>query len=128
VRQEVLERHPDALGRRRGHVGLDEPRRHRVRGHPEPTELDGEGLGEALEPRLGRGVVGLPAVALRRRRRQVDDPAVLLGRHVGLARAGHEEGALEVHRHHGVPVALGHLEDEVVADDAGVVDEHHRRA
>ena len=47
--------------------------------------------------------------------------------HVRLAGLGHQEGALEVHVHHGVPVVLGHLEDQVVADDAGVVDEHDRR-
>ena len=48
--------------------------------------------------------------------------------HVRLAGLGHEERALEVHVHDGVPVGLGHLEDQVVADDARVVDEHDGRA
>ena len=46
--------------------------------------------------------------------------------HVRLAGPGHQERALEVHVHDGVPVVLGHLEDQVVADDAGVVDQHRR--
>ena len=33
-----------------------------------------------------------------------------------------------MHRHDGVPVVLGHLEQQVVADDAGVVDEDVKAA
>src|SRR5690606_32319189 len=59
---------------------------------------------------------------------QVDDAAEALLGHVRLGRPAHQEGAAQVHVHHGVPVLLGHLEQEVVPDDAGVVDQDHRRA
>ena len=48
----------------------------------ERAELDGQRLGQALQPRLGRRVVRLAAVAERRRRRHRDDPAVLRCDHV----------------------------------------------
>ena len=40
----------------------------------------------------------------------------------------HQERAAQVHRHDRVPVVVGHLEQQVVAQDAGVVDQHDRRA
>jgi hypothetical protein len=49
-------------------------------------------------------------------------------RHVRLARLGHEEGAAQVHAHDGVPVVHRHLEQHVVADDAGVVHQERRGA
>ena len=60
-----LEGDADPLGGGRGHVGDDEAGRDRVRGDPELAQLDGQGLGEALQAGLGRGVVGLAAVAER---------------------------------------------------------------
>ena len=40
----------------------------------------------------------------------------------------HQERAAQVDVHDGVPVVGAHLEEHVVADDAGVVDEHRRGA
>ena len=79
---EVLERHAEPGGGRGRHVGGDEAGRHRVGGDAELAEFDGEGLGEALHPGFGRGVVGLAPVAERRTGGQVDDPAVPLIHHV----------------------------------------------
>ncbi len=62
---EVLEPHFHPGRGRRGHVRGDEPRGHGVRGDAERAELDGQGLGEALQPGLGRGVVNLPAATQR---------------------------------------------------------------
>ena len=101
----------------------DEARGDGVRGDAELPEFLGERLGEPLQARLDRGVVGLTAVAQGRAGRQRDDTAEPLLDHVLLAGLGHEERALEVHVHHGVPVGLGHPEDQVVAEDARVVDE-----
>ena len=50
---EVLEPHFHPGRGRRGHIGGDEPRGHCVRGDAERAELDGQGLGEALQPGLG---------------------------------------------------------------------------
>ena len=118
--------HAHALGGRLGHLGLDEAGGDRVGGDAELAQLDGEGLGEALQAGLGRRVVGLAAVAQRRGAGEVDDPAPLGLDHVLLRGAGHEEGAAQVHVHDRVPVGVGHLEQHVVADDAGVVDQHRR--
>src|SRR6185503_5237021 len=46
---EVLERHAEPLGGGRGHVGLDETGGDRVDGDAELAQLDGQGLGEALQ-------------------------------------------------------------------------------
>jgi hypothetical protein len=118
----------DPLGGRAGHVGDDEARRHRVGRDAVPAQLDREGLREALQPGLGGGVVGLPAVAQRRGARQVHDPAPAGLDHVRLDGAGDQERAAQVHRHDGVPVGVAHLEQQVVAGDAGVVHQHGRRA
>ena len=67
-RQEFLERHAfirSAVCRSMS-VAM-KPGRDRVRGDVVPAELDREGLREALQARLGRGVVGLAAVAERAR-------------------------------------------------------------
>jgi hypothetical protein len=47
--------------------------------------------------------------------------------HVLLRLAAHEEGAAQVHVHDGVPALDGHLEQQVVAQHARVVDEDQRR-
>ena len=61
---------PDPGRGGRGHVGGDEPGRDRVGGDAELAQLLGQGLGEALQARLGRGVVdlarGCPARSWRR--------------------------------------------------------------
>ncbi len=119
---------PDPLGGRPGHVADDEPGSDAVGRDAEPAQLDGEGLREALQPGLRRGVVGLAAVAQRRRARHVDDPAPRRRHHVLLHRPGHQERPAQVHVHHDVPVQLRHPEQQVVPGDARVVDQHGGRA
>src|SRR5262249_28836359 len=55
------------------HVGGDEAGGDRVDGYSERAQLDGERLGEALQARLGRRVVGLAPVAEGRCRGEADD-------------------------------------------------------
>src|SRR6201996_8653857 len=64
------------------------------------------------------------AVAQRGTGRGFHDPPVLGLDHVLLGGPAHQEAALEVHVQHGVPVVVGHLEQQVVAEQAGVVDQH----
>src|SRR5262249_24082538 len=125
---EDVERDADPVGGGGGHVGGDEPGRDRVGGDPERAKLDGQGLGEALQAGLGRGGVDLAAVAERGGGGQVDDPAEPLPDHVLPHRPGHEERAAQVHVDDRLPVVVGHLEQEVVADHAGVVHQHGRLA
>jgi crotonobetainyl-CoA:carnitine CoA-transferase CaiB-like acyl-CoA transferase len=47
---------------------------------------------------------------------------------VDLDRPGHQEGTAQVHRDDRVPVGLGHLEQQIVPGDSGVVHEHRRCA
>ena len=124
--QEVLERHVHPLGGLLGHLGGDKAWSHGVRGYAELAQLDCQGLGEALDAGLGGRVVGLTAVALGGRGGQVDDPAMALGSHMRLGGFGHQERAAQVDVHDGVPVLDRHLEDQVVADDAGIVDQDGR--
>src|SRR6266702_3139541 len=81
----------------RGHIGWRGTRPGRVGRDPELTELDGQGLGEALQAGLCRGVVDLAAVAERGGRGQVDDAPEPLPDHVLLHGPGHLEGAAQVH-------------------------------
>ena len=104
-----------------GHLGGDETRSDRVHVDPEPTELEGQRAGEALYTGLRRGVVRLAAVAVRRDAGEVEDLPVLLRHERLLGRLAHQEGALEVHVDHRVPVVLTELEQQVVPGDAGVV-------
>ncbi len=115
------------LRRRLRHVARDEPGRDAVDRDAELAQLDRERLGEALQARLGGGVVGLPAVAQRRRAGQVDDTAEPVLDHVLLHGPRHQERAAQVHAHDHVPVQLGHLEQQVVPGDAGVVHQHEGR-
>ena len=125
-RHEVLER-PRRGRRWRGHVGDDEAGRDGVGGDAELAELDGQGLGEALQTGLGRGVVGLAAVAQRRGGGEVDDAAELRRPPCASGQAlAIRNAPLQVHVHDGVPVGLAHLEQQVVAEDARVVDQDRR--
>ena len=87
-------------------------------------------LGERGDARLGGAVVRLPRVGHQpRRRRGVDDPTrpPAVGFVLGAPERGGEprrrEVTLEVHADDVVPLVLGHVDDQPVAQDAGVVDE-----
>lgn len=56
-------------------------------------------------------------------RRDVDDPAAALRLQVRERRAAAEEGALRVHVHHDIPVALGQFGDRMNADHARAIHE-----
>jgi hypothetical protein len=60
----------------------------------------------------------LPAIAQRGGRGEKDHLSVLLVDHVLLRRPRRQERPLQVRVDDRVPVFVGHLEDEVVADDA----------
>ena len=91
---------------------------------PELAELDGQGLGESLEASLRSGTVCPAAVAQRGDAGKVDDPAPFGFGHVLLGGLAHQERASQVHAHDGIPVVAGHLEQQEVAGDAGVVHQH----
>ncbi len=126
---ELLEAHADALGGGGGHVGDDEAGGDGVGGDAELAELLGEGLGEALETGLGGGVVDLAAVAERRGGGQVDDPAELGVHHVLLDRPCDIRNAPRRCTFMTVSQSdVAHLEEQVVAEHARVVDEDRGRA
>src|SRR5215218_4128007 len=65
---EVVKVHPESGRGLAGHLRLYEAWGDGVHGDPVATKLYGEGLGEALDARFGRRVVGLATVAERTRR------------------------------------------------------------
>ncbi len=119
----------------RGHLGAG-PGADRVDLHAVAGQALRGGEGQRHDAGLGRGVVGLPGRAEEEGLGGgVDDPAVdrALG---GLARrppvhrgsTRHRRVALEVHADDVVPVGLRQAEDHLVAQHAGVVDQHVQRA
>ena len=110
------------------HVGLDEAWRDRVCRHSELAQLQREGLGEANQSSFGCGVVGLAAISECGGRGDVDDATPLRLRHMGLGCPGHQESTAQVNIHDGIPVGGAHLEDQVIPDDAGAVDQHRDRS
>ena len=91
---------------------------------PKPGELLGCRAGEADDAGLGGGVVGLADVAVQAGvRRDVDEAPVPLLPHHRDRGAGHVERAGEVDVEHGLPVGVGELPHDAVAQDAGVVDD-----
>src|SRR5918998_591787 len=120
---ELLEVQAETGGGLPGHLRLDEPGGDGVHRDAVAAELDGEGLGETLEARLGGRVVGLAAVAQSAGRGDVHYPAVSLLDHVLLRGPAAQEGPREMDVEHRPPLLVGHLVEEVVPRYARVVDE-----
>ena len=126
---------PQRRGEVRRHGGGDGPRRHRVDGDAVrrqfPRQEEGEGVdaglggavGRVARPRLlGRVDPGARVAAvLADDRAQVDDAAVALPPHRRDHRLAGQEGALEVHVQHAVPLGLGQRRRGPEGDDAGDV-------
>ena len=107
-----------------GHPGGDEPGRQCVDRDLSGRHLPGYGLGEADEPGLGCGVVGLARIAAYADHRgDVDHAAAVLPYQVGQDVLGAKEGAPQVNFQYLVPLIGGHAEQQAVAVDAGVVDQ-----
>ena len=108
-----------------GHRGHDRSGRDDVAGDVAAGELPGDAAGQAEQARLGRRVVGLAGLAdLAADRRDVHDPAVARLHHPRRRAPDRVERAGEVRVEHGVPVLVGHADEQPVAGDAGVVHEH----
>ena len=94
-----------------------------LRAHAVAAHVAGEGAGEADDALLGGGVVRLAAVAQAGLRGGVhEDAGALLAEDDGGVLA-EVEVALEVDVEDDVPLLLRHVEDHLVAKDAGVVDD-----
>jgi len=82
-------------------------------------------LESAADAELGRGVVGLAEVADQPRGRgHADVAARILALEIGRGGARDVEGAVQVHVDHRFPLLDRHVEEEAVAQDAGVVHHH----
>ncbi len=100
------------------------PGRDRVAGDRPAGQLAGRRLGQADQPGLGRRVVRLAHLArLPGHGGDVDDPAALGLEHRAGDRLGHVERAEQVGLEDLAPGLDGHPHDQVVAGDAGVVDQ-----
>ena len=106
------------------------PGRHRVDGDVARGDFGGERLGHADEARLGGGVIALPRIAGRADHRgDRDDAAPALLHHAAQHGARQAEGGGEIDRDDLIPLVVLHAHEEIVARDAGIVDENvDRRA
>src|SRR6478735_4726845 len=105
------------------HRGGDEAGSHGVHRDAERPQLQRQCRGDALHAGLGRRVVHLTAVAQRRPAGQADDAAVLGLDHRRARRLAAQEQAGQVGCYHRIPVLFGHLEQQIIAGDTGVVDQ-----
>src|SRR5207237_9643613 len=95
----------ELLGENGGDVGLDEAGGYGVGGDVAAGDLAGDGLGEADQARLGRGVVGLAQVAGQAHdARQAYDAAPAVAQHGPQHGAGAAVGRAEVGVHYQVPL------------------------
>ena len=117
------------LGELRGHVGVDEAGGDDVRGDAAAAELARQRAGDADQPGLGRGVVGLAGgPGLPHHARDEDETTAAQPDHA-LGRAPRDaQGADEVRVDDRVDVLVGHPQDQGVAGDAGVGDGDLHRA
>ena len=114
----------DLLGELVRHGGGDVARGDAVDGDPPGCDFPRQGPGKAHDTRLGGGVVGLAGVADEADDGgDVDDPAAAAGNHGFDDCFGEIPAAFEVDADDGVPLLFLHPEEEVVAGDAGVVNE-----
>jgi hypothetical protein len=105
-----------------GHAGLRDRHDH-VGQDAGAGALDGDRVRQADEPHLGGGVVALAEVAEGRVGRGEDEAAVALLLHDRERRLADVEGGLEVDVDDRVEVLPGELEEALVAQEAGVVDD-----
>src|SRR5690606_30684937 len=102
--------------------GFAVARRHRVHGHALARHFARQGHGEAVHAGLGGRVVGLAELAgLAVDRTDVDDAAETARHHTFDRVPAQVEHAVEVDRHHRVPLRALHLAQGGVAGDAGGV-------
>ena len=114
---------------RRDHVGVDIARRDGVDGDAVARAFLGQRLGEAVDARLGGGIIDLAVLAgLAVDRADVDDPAVAARLHAFEHRLGHVEAAAEIGVDDLLPLLVVHALHRRVAGDPGIVDQHVDRA
>ena len=114
----------EGLGQVAGELGVDEPGRDGVARDRPAGQLARRRLGQADEPGLGRGVVGLAHLAgLPGHRGDVHDPAALGLEHRAGHGLGHVERPEQVRLEHLAPALDRHPHDQVVAGHARVVDQ-----
>ena len=104
------------------HVGIDVAWRDGVDGDAEARAFLGQRLGEAVDARLGRGVVDLAILAgLAVDAADIDDAAELGGAHAVEGQLAQVVAGAEVGIDHRIPHVASHACQRTVAGDAGIV-------
>src|SRR5205085_9105696 len=107
------------------HVGVDIARSDSVDRHAGTRAFLRQRLGEAVDARLGGGIIDLPVLpGLAVDRADVDDPAVAAAGHALEHRFGHVEAAAEVDVDDLLPLHAVHPLHGRIAGDSGIVDQH----
>ena len=100
-------------------------RRDAIRGHLVFGHVQRHRLGQRGDAELRRGVIGLAEIADQARGRgHVDVTAGILALEIGRRGARDVERAVQMHVDHRLPFLDRHVEEEAVAQDAGVIHDH----
>src|SRR5262249_55192923 len=107
------------------HSGFDEAGSDRVTSNVARRDLAGDSFGQADESGFGGGVVGLSGLAhLAEDAADVDDASPAQPKHVGDDLLDAEISGSQIRLQDGIPVRALHAHDELIARDAGIVDEN----
>ena len=112
------------VAQNRGHGSFDEAGSDGVAGNVARADFAGDGHGQADQSGLRSGVVGLPRLAhLAENAGDVDDASPALLEHGADDLLDAEIRGSQIGLQDGVPVGALHAHDELIAGDAGVVDQ-----
>src|SRR5271157_523814 len=114
----------ELVAQNRRHGGFDESGSNGVAGNVARADLAGNGHGEADQSCLRRSIVRLPGLShLPEDAGDVDDASPALLEHRADDLLNREVGGSEIGLEDGIPVGALHAHDQLIAGDAGVVDQ-----
>src|SRR5208282_701348 len=108
-----------------GHGGFNEARSHRVAGYIARSQFAGNSHRESDETSFRRSIIRLTSLAhLAEDAGNIDDASPALLQHGAGDLLNTEIRGGEIGLQHGIPVGPFHADDELVAGDAGIVDQN----
>lgn len=120
----LVEWDSNPLGSGHRHIGCDESWCDCVNGDTILAKLDGKRFRESHKSGLSGRIIRLATVTKCRCAGDVYDSSPLRINHILLSCPAHEESTSQVHVHHRVPVSGRHLEQQIIANNSGVVHQH----
>ncbi|MNC08267.1 hypothetical protein D3C75_558480 [compost metagenome] len=116
------------LGQFTGHIGIDEPRSHRVYRNRTRTDFARQSTAETFQAGLGGSVVYLACVAHgTHNRANTDNSAPTSFGHAAQNALGQAEQTVQIGIDNVVPLVVFHAHHQVIAGDTGIIDQNRRR-